>query len=424
MRRDQGRDTSRRRRFSSVVAGLVLVAAGAGCTSSSDDAGDDAADSRDSVVTSVAEDDAPGETGSDTTVAAVESEVETTSPSDDAPAVPESTGGSRQDPAPVGSGFVFGLSTYGDADDSLWEVTVMGAGADITDAVMAENMFNDPPEDGNVFFGVPVRIVLVGANKEPLAPWLNISWEVFGPAGLKLYDSFNTSCGVVPGALDDTVELYVGGAVEGLMCFSLPRDEVDGGPLLTTEPGDDRIYLATTGDGIGPEVSAYSGDVFAPDGSGETASRSNPVPVGEAYAVTLSTFGDADASVWEATVTGPGRDITEAVMAENMFNDPPATGNVFYGVPFALTLIQADKEPLAPWLNVTWDLFGPQGLRIHSPSSSGCGVIPEAFDDMTEIFVGGTLTGLLCFSIPAADVDAGPMVSTDQDGQRFYFATR
>jgi hypothetical protein len=208
------------------------------------------------------------------------------------------------------------------------------------------------------------------------------------------------------------------------MCFSLPRDDVDGGPLLTTEPGDDRIYLATTGDGIGPELSAYSGDVFAPDGSGETASRSNPVPVGEGYAVTLSTFGDADASAWEATVTGPGRDITEAVMAENMFNDPPATGNVFYGVPFELTLIQADKEPLAPWLNVTWDLFAPQGLRIHSPSSSGCGVIPDAFDDMTEIFVGGTLTGLLCFSIPAADVDAGPMVSTDQDGQRFYFATR
>ena len=335
-----------------------------------------------------------------------------------------SSGGTRDEPVQVGKAFVFEVSTFGDADGSVWEATVTGPGMDITAAVAEENMFNDPPVDGNIFYGVPFRIVLVDAGKEPLAPWLNISWDVFGPSALKIYDPFESSCGVIPNAFDDTVEVFVGGAVEGMMCFSLPQAEVDAGPLLSAEPAGERIYLATAGDPAEVEPSSFLGDVFVPDGSGDAGTRRSPTAVGDALAVTVSTFGDADGSVWEAVVTGPGSDITDAVMAENMFNDPPAEGNVFYGVPFQLTLVEAGKEPLAPWLNVSWDVFGPASLKIFSGTSSSCGVIPNAFDDLTEVFIGGSVAGQLCFSIPVADVDAGPMVSTDQNDVRYYLATR
>lgn len=337
-------------------------------------------------------------------------------------AIEESAGGTREEPVPVGEGLVFRISTFGDADDSVWEATVTGPGEDITAAVIEENMFNEPPVDGNVFYGIPFRIVLVEAGKEPLSPWINISWDMFGPSALQIFDGIDASCGVVPGELDELSEIYVGGSLSGYLCYSLPQEEVDAGPLLSAEPDGERIYLATTGSASSKaEPSAYTGDTFIPDGSGEVGTINNPAPIGSETQVTVDTFGDADGSVWAAVVAGPGTDITEAVLAENSFNDPPAEGFAFYGVPFELTLVEAGKEPLAPWLNLTWDVFATSSLRVFD---EGCGVTPNEFDDLTEVFVGGTLSGNLCFSLPISDIEAGPLISTDQGGARIYLATR
>jgi hypothetical protein len=170
--------------------------------------------------------------------------------------------------------------------------------------------------------------------------------------------------------------------------------------------------------------SRYAGATFSPDGSGDLGSITNPVSVGEGFTFEVSTFGDADGSVWEATVTGPGRDMTAEVLAENMFNDDPVDGNIFYGIPFRLTLQEASKEPLAPLFNISWDLFGPAGLKIHSGLNADCGVTPDSLDSMTEVFVGGSVEGMLCFSIPQSDADPAPMVSTDQNGVRLYLSTK
>ena len=154
------------------------------------------------------------------------------------------------------------------------------------------------------------------------------------------------------------------------------------------------------------------------------ATRDTPASAGEHLLFTVSTFGDADGSVWDIAVTGPGEDITDATLTENMFNEPPADGNIFYGIPVSLTLVDAGKEPLAPWLNITWDAFGPASLQIFDTSNASCGVIPNAVDEMTEIFIGGTLSGMLCFELPAADVDAGPLLSSDAANGRIYLATQ
>lgn len=332
--------------------------------------------------------------------------------------------GTRDNPAPIGEGFVFKVSTFGDADGSVWEATVTGPGGDITDEVMEGNMFNDPPVEGNIFYGIPFRLVLVEADKVPLAPIFNMTWEIFGPAGLKIYSGLNAYCGVVFDSFSDSTELFIGGAIEGTLCFSLPEQDVNAGPLLSAEPSRDRIYMATTGEVGTLSKSVYTGLVFSPDGSGDRGKITNPVSVGEGFVFKVSTFGDADGSVWEATVTGPGRDITDEVMKENMFNDPPGEGNIFYGIPFRLTLREASKEPLAALFNISWDLFGPAGLKIYSGLTTYCGVTPDSLDSMTEVFVGGSVEGLLCFSIAQPDADAGPMVSTDQNKVRLYLATK
>jgi len=333
--------------------------------------------------------------------------------------IPLSEGGTRDDPVGIGEGFVFTLSTFGDADDSVWEATVMGPGRDITEAVLAENMFNDPPEEGHIFYGVPFRLVLVDAGKVPLAPWLNLTWDIFGPEALQIFAGYESYCGVIPGPFDETSEIYVGGSLSGYLCFSLPESEVASGPLLSAEPGDDRIYFETSGQATASiEASQFAGQIFVPDGSGELGTINNPTPMGTPSNITVSTFGDADGSSWRAVVTGPASDITAAVLEENQFNDPPTDGYIFLGLPFQLELLDAAKEPLAPWLNITWDIFGTGSLRIYN---SGCGVIPDPFEDMTEIFIGGTLEGTLCFAIPQTDSATRPMLSTSQDGQRTYW---
>lgn len=332
--------------------------------------------------------------------------------------------GTRDDPVEVSAGFFFEISTWGDADGSIWELTVLGPGTDITDAVLDENQFNDPPDAGSVFYGVPIRLVLASANKEPLAPWFNVSIDMFGPTAMQIYDEMNGSCGVVPDEINMDTEVFVGGAIEGIFCFALPQAEVDAGPLLSTETADDRVFWSTTGENRQVFPSVFQGETFIPDGTGPMGERTNPAPVGTPYDLTLDTFGDADGSVWQITVTGPGSDITDAVLAENQFNDPPRDGHIFYAVPVELTLIEADKEPLASWLNISFDMFGPTSLKIFDGYGSSCGVIPNGLDDMTEIFVGGTLSGQVCLAVPIEDVESNPLLSADQNDIRTYWATQ
>lgn len=62
--------------------------------------------------------------------------------------------------------------------------------------------------------------------------------------------------------------------------------------------------------------------------------------------------------------------------------------------------------------------------RSDDRASSSCGVILNELEYMAELFNGGNLSGQLCFLIPQADVDSGPMLSTHQDDVRYYLAMR
>ena len=55
--------------------------------------------------------------------------------------------GSREDPLPFSQPVELEWRTLGDADGSRWSTTI-GPLADITDAVLAENQFNEPPPEG------------------------------------------------------------------------------------------------------------------------------------------------------------------------------------------------------------------------------------------------------------------------------------
>lgn len=127
---------------------------------------------------------------------------------------------------------------------------------------------------------------------------------------------------------------------------------------------------------------------------------------------------------WTATAT-PIADITEAVLAENEFNEPPADGLVFAGFDLTLTLDAAPEGTGSPGIDYTVKLEG--ATQIYDAytlgDGNGCGVIPGEFDQFAELKEGGTVTGTVCIPIPADELGTVAIVLDPLFGERVIVPT-
>ena len=94
--------------------------------------------------------------------------------------------------------------------------------------------------------------------------------------------------------------------------------------------------------------------------------RINPYGVGS-----VVTIGE-----WSVRVNSVFGDATAAVLAENQFNDPPASGNVFFMINITLTYV-ATSPPSANPLSLNGNL-GTVGTAnvVYKEFRQSCGVIP------------------------------------------------
>jgi hypothetical protein len=122
---------------------------------------------------------------------------------------------------------------------------------------------------------------------------------------------------------------------------------------------------------------------------------------------------------WSATVTQPARDITEAVLAENQFNDPPPLGFRFVGVD--VTLGYSGEEPSTA-LMMTLRAVADDNLV----QSTQCGVIPGELDRFDDVFPGGSISGTLCFVVEQDALDSLVLYGTGElfSDDYVYLATR
>ncbi|MFL5818401.1 MAG: hypothetical protein ACJ76L_12480 [Conexibacter sp.] len=141
---------------------------------------------------------------------------------------------------------------------------------------------------------------------------------------------------------------------------------------------------------------------------GET--RKNPILFGH----------DARVGDWQVRVVSVTPDATAAVLAENMFNEPPAPGWQFYVARVRATYLGADSA--------AYD--GGYRLRAVGDSNVGyrsfidsCGVAPDELSD-AEVFGGGTIEGNVCWSVRAADAASLVMYDVGEglDDPRVYFS--
>ncbi|SNU01053.1 hypothetical protein SAMN06298212_10655 [Ruaniaceae bacterium KH17] len=163
---------------------------------------------------------------------------ESAEPDDDAATgedAAESAGpdGTRANPYPIGTE----LRT----DD--WTLVVNGVDLDATDAVMAENEFNDPPEDGNVYILVNLTATYTGSDAAGAMPWALVEYV---SAGGNTFDalSFDTFA-VAPDAFDSLTTLYEGASTTGNAILQVPAEGVADGTLaITVDMFSDKIFVA------------------------------------------------------------------------------------------------------------------------------------------------------------------------------------
>jgi hypothetical protein len=297
--------------------------------------------------------------------------------------------GTRVNPIPTGEAV-----RVGD-----WEVTVLSAIPDATEAVLDENDFNDPPQTGNQYYMVEVTATYVGNESELLTAGL--SFSAVGESSVA-YD-YSATCWVIPDPVDDYAEVFPGGTVRGNLCWEVSASDADS-LVLIVDPvfsfDDERSYMEIPAEGAGLDPAPPSApgiDINTPFGIGDT------VPVGD----------------WELTALSVTPDATDAVMEENQFNEPPQPGYQFYIVEISATYVGDQSEALA--LGPSMSAVG--GRAVAYGYNATCGVIPNAVDDFTELFPGGTVQGNLCWEVAATDIDSmvlivDPIFSFDEE--RYY----
>lgn len=151
----------------------------------------------------------------------------------------------------------------------------------------------------------------------------------------------------------------------------------------STEPADDVETIAPP----------------APSGRSGEGSSDAPLAFGE----TVTTED------WEVTLGAPV-DATDAVMAENQFNSPPAEGSAFYTLPVTATYL-GDETGVA-WIDLTAGFVGADGVA----TVDGCGVVPGDLMDVEELATGEVAEGNLCVAVPVdADGQWSLMVGWTED---------
>lgn len=381
-----------------LAIGVVGAIAGGG----EDDSAEDATPGTDATTITEApgetEPSEPAESPEDTTSATdpVETEppVATDPPSsgDSVAGAPVGERGDRANPVPLGS-----IADIGEG----YRLQVLSVTDDATALVMAENQFNDPPAEGTRFTIVEVALGFYGFEDPQSGFSLQLS--AVGSSNTEL----DSSCGVTPNELNQYEDMFGGSVTRGNLCF------------VTTPADTGVVQLYATVGFTGPDVflDASSTPTALADmpalpgiqpGTASADQRTSPTPVG-----TGADVGDG----WSLTVTGPAADITDAVLAENQFNDPPPEGFRFVGVPVRLDY---GGEGSSSPFTVTIKAVGNSNLQY----STQCGVTPGELDSFGDVFTGGGIEGQECFVVPAADLGSVVLYAGTLLEDYVFFATQ
>jgi hypothetical protein len=200
--------------------------------------------------------------------------------------------------------------------------------------------------------------------------------------------------------------------------------ETNGGPVTNAAchvGADTTICYGLKADNTVLVASAAPDGTFAPvtpsapvapgDSGGDVGSRQNPIPLGTAAAL------DAN---WTLIVNSVNLDATEQIMATEPFNEAPPEGSVYVLVNITVTYTgtvdnQSDEVLVSAVTNSNVEINWFDSIVIA----------PDFYDPSTSFFPGGSKSGNLVFTVPAAEAQSLILLGTTFLGdQTVYFATQ
>lgn len=305
---------------------------------------------------------------------------------------PEGTTGDRSNPVPAGE-----IADIGDG----YRLQVLSVVDDATDLILAENQFNDPPPEGSRFSIVEVALGYYGFDDPQFGLFTTVAAVGAGNTELP------NSCGVTPNELEQFIDTFAGGVIRGNLCFvSTPADSGALQLYASTGFSGGDVFLDASASPTEPVVMPTLRGVQP--GSSSEQVRNQPIPL-----ATPSDVGEG----WSVAATGPAVDITDPVMAENQFNEPPPEGFRFVGIPLRM---EYGGEGSSNAFTVTTKAVGSSNVQY----STDCGVIPGELDSFTDVFAGGALEGQVCFVVPADDLGSEVLYAGAFLEEAVYFAAR
>jgi hypothetical protein len=148
------------------------------------------------------------------------------------------------------------------------------------------------------------------------------------------------------------------------------------------------------------KVVAPSGDAAATNGgqaeapAAKAGTRENPHPVGSVI----------ESKDWRVVVNTVTLAATDAVVAANQFNKPPAAGSEYVMVNYSATYIGDDPDGQMPAF-VSIEYVTADGKTVNGLDKFV--VAPEPIDTTSTLYTGGTATGNKAIEVPTATAGQG-----------------
>lgn len=144
----------------------------------------------------------------------------------------EDPAGTRSHPHPLGT----------TVSNDEWSVTINSVQLDATEAVLAANVINPAPAEGEQYILVNATATYTGA--ETGMPAVDLSFAYVTADGVTVH-SYDTIA-VAPDAFDSMAELYTDASITGNIALAVPSDTAGEGTIVVTPGifGDDVFFAA------------------------------------------------------------------------------------------------------------------------------------------------------------------------------------
>ncbi|MDC4233729.1 DUF4352 domain-containing protein [Actinomyces sp. B33] len=159
------------------------------------------------------------------------SEAEASSPADDEAPAGSQAGATRDNPVALG--------TMLSSKD--WQVTINSVDLDAAALLTEENMFNEPPADGETYILINMTATYIGDEAGGATPWASVDYV--SPEG-KSYDT-TTKFLIAPESFDRMSTLYNGASTTGNIAIAVPSANVEAGVLaVQADILSDKVFVA------------------------------------------------------------------------------------------------------------------------------------------------------------------------------------